>query len=201
MIRVNLVQGTLPWLRWRDGGLGGSDAPVVMGVSPYLTAEKLLLEKLGAEHRERNFAMRRGCRLEPQARAAVEKALGMPIAPCCGQDDAEDWLRCSFDGIDFWGEVTVEIKCPNIKEHLATLAGKVPEKYYPQCQHALLVSGTPKLVYASYSQKEGLAEDQQLALVEVRPDANYLTQLIAKEREFWGRVVSGRNRARKAVPA
>ena len=38
---INLEQGTYEWLEWRMGGLGASDAPVVMGVSPYSTSRTL----------------------------------------------------------------------------------------------------------------------------------------------------------------
>jgi len=37
----NLRQNSTDWHDWRRGGLGSSDAPVVMGNSPWMTPRKL----------------------------------------------------------------------------------------------------------------------------------------------------------------
>ena len=42
-----MEQEGFEWHKWRMGGIGSSDAPVVMGVSPYKTIEQLYLEKTG----------------------------------------------------------------------------------------------------------------------------------------------------------
>ena len=56
------------WLEWRRKGIGGSDAGVVLGVSPYKTARDVYFEKLGREpdvEDEGNWvAMEVGNRLE-----------------------------------------------------------------------------------------------------------------------------------------
>ena len=42
---VPLEQGSAAWLEWRGQGIGASDAPIVMGESPFMSAEELLREK------------------------------------------------------------------------------------------------------------------------------------------------------------
>ena len=40
-------QGSIPWLRWRHDGIGGSDAPALMGENPWRSANALFAEKSG----------------------------------------------------------------------------------------------------------------------------------------------------------
>ena len=76
--RREFQQGSEAWLDWRRGGVGASDAPAIMGVSPWMDVEALWLEKTGrATGRPSSFAMRRGQLLEPEARARPE-AVGEP---------------------------------------------------------------------------------------------------------------------------
>ncbi|MCJ7483244.1 MAG: YqaJ viral recombinase family protein, partial [Thermodesulfovibrionales bacterium] len=48
-IRLNFEQSTEEWLSWRRNGIGASDAPVVMGLSPWQKAGELLLLKTGQQ--------------------------------------------------------------------------------------------------------------------------------------------------------
>ena len=53
------------WLEERKKGLGGSDSPVVLGVSPFKTKRELWMEKRGLiEEPELTPAMKRGIVLE-----------------------------------------------------------------------------------------------------------------------------------------
>lgn len=72
---VHLTQGLPEWKTWRLQGLGGSDVAAIVGVSPYQdhTRAVVFAEKVHGIEREANFAMRRGNRLEPHARAAYER--------------------------------------------------------------------------------------------------------------------------------
>src|SRR5947207_2817387 len=71
------------WHEERRGGLGGSDAPVVMGVSLHKTPYMLWAEKRGmVPPAPPNPAMARGTALEPVARAAYEREVGGRMFPC-----------------------------------------------------------------------------------------------------------------------
>ena len=196
-------QGTPDWLAWRKGGLGASDAPVLMGVSPYTTREQLLAEKVTGERRETNFAMRRGNRLEPTARELYRIVRQCDAAPQCVMHDSIDWLLASLDGLchDHHGEEWIaEIKCWRWQNHDLCLGGVVPDEVYPQIQHQLLVTGLTRCDLVSYTEADRFSEHQRLAIIEVAANPEYQAELLAACAEFWAEVVEGRV-ARKAVMA
>ncbi|HVP15560.1 MAG TPA: YqaJ viral recombinase family protein [Terriglobales bacterium] len=184
--RRELDQNTPDWLAWRRGGIGASDAPVVMGVSPWMDLETLWLDKTGRlRPAPANGAMRRGQRLEPVARALYTRVTGIEVRPICLEHGTERWMRASFDGLSADGRVALEIKCPGASDHGTALRGCVPAKYVPQVQHLLAVSGAGVCHYWSFRDDEG-------ALVEVAPDPAYIARLIERERAFWRHVVEDR---------
>jgi hypothetical protein len=80
----------------------------------------------------------------------------------------------------------VEIKCPDKKvSHLSALEGTIPTAYWAQLQHLLMVSGADALDYASWWHGD-------LAIVEVKPDEEYIDRLMAAEHRFWRMVCDGR---------
>jgi putative phage-type endonuclease len=182
---INLEQGSKQWLYWRLGGLGGSDAPIIMGTSPWKTVEKLFDEKLGAPRDPvgpwQQKAMDRGNRLEPVARRIMENMLQECFANVCGESDEHPWMRLSSDGMSMDGAVMIEIKCPGKKDHAIAKAGKVPDKYVGQLQHSLAVGGADLIIYGSYRPEE----DKLPVLIEVRPDHAYISELIEREGAFW----------------
>ena len=44
-IEVNLSQGTPEWRKWRKGGFGASDIPVLMGENRWKSVNTLINEK------------------------------------------------------------------------------------------------------------------------------------------------------------
>lgn len=194
---IRITQGTPAWLTWRQGGIGGSDAAAILGLSPFATRENLLREKISRTEREMNFAMRRGVALEPEARALYEERHRCLSPPACVEHDQHSWMRVSLDGLasqrnlrEQWG---VEIKCGNWETHSATLAtGEVPEHYRPQCQWQLLVSDLPFLHYVSFTKHERFGEADRLATVVVDHDAELQARLLEECEKFWGEVLEGR---------
>jgi len=185
-VRLELQQNSGAWLAWRRGGVGASDAPVIMGVSPWMDLETLWLEKTGRHAgRPSSHAMRRGQVLEPEARERYIRATGVHVEPVCLEHATRDWMRASLDGLSADGEVVVEIKCPGGADHGRALDGEVPDKYVPQLQHLLAVSGAGLCHYWSYRDGEG-------ALIEVVPDRAYIRRLVEREHEFWRHVVADR---------
>jgi putative phage-type endonuclease len=70
-------QATAEWAEARRSGIGGSDAPVVVGESPYRSPYELWAEKLRlVQPPEENEAMTWGRRLEPVVAAAYTEATG-----------------------------------------------------------------------------------------------------------------------------
>jgi len=188
-----LEQGTPAWLSWRRQGVGASDATVLMGCdvpwpNPQTPRDLWLQKTARAPAQESTFAMRRGSRLEAPARMLYTQHTGIPVAPVCVEHAMHSWLRASLDGLDPWGEVVVEIKCPRKESHACALDGRVPDYYWPQVQHQLFVTGCPLLHYWSYSEHRDFGQ-AATALVEVRPDSAYQRKLLLAEWEFWARVL------------
>ncbi len=193
---VDLQQGTAAWLAWLRGGLGGSDAPAILGLSPWKTPERLLQELSGqVEPEESTFAMRRGQRLEPLGRAEYEHRTGVGMEPCCAEHDHTVWMRASLDGLNLLGDILVEIKWPKYTDHESALFGRVPDYYVAQVQHQLHVSGAQVAHYFSCSEHSRFALEDRFTLVEVRPDEGYIARLVAEESRFWERLQEERHAA------
>ena len=67
---LEIEQGTKRWLEERMSYIGGSDAPIIMGVSPWKTPYQLWEEKMGnvVEDKDKEFIFARGHRMEDKAR-------------------------------------------------------------------------------------------------------------------------------------
>ena len=172
------------WLDWRRQGIGASDAPAIMEVSPWSTPFQIWESKLyGNNSQMDNSAMARGRELEPVARAQVSKLLGVELKPLNAQSATIPWLRCSLDGIDPSGKIAVEIKCPRKPDHFVEINHKVPDNYFPQLQHQMAVMGLEGMYYFSFHGDKGV-------IVEVERDDKYIKeQLFPKEQQFWDMVL------------
>ena len=174
----SLVQGTEEWKALRQTKLGGSDSPIVMGVSKYLTPFQLWEIKLGLRQVETNSAMRRGSEMEDEARREFERIHNVSVFPDVVFHPEYDFLMASLDGISIDRSVIVEIKCVNRHDHQTALNGRVPDHYFPQLQHQLAVTGLPYMYYFSYDQLTP-------ATVIVQRDDVYIANMIKKEKEFY----------------
>jgi putative phage-type endonuclease len=172
------------WHQWRRAGIGSSDAAVILGVSPWRTPYQVWQEKVfGDSEQLDNSAMARGRELEPVARTWFEKAMNVSVFPKNKEHKDQSFIRASLDGIDMEEKVLVEIKCPNAADHLVALNKKVPEKYIPQVQHQLLVTGLPGMYYVSFDGSNG-------AIVEVARDNAYIKAMLLEEQKFWDMVLN-----------
>lgn len=167
------------WHEWRSQGIGASDAPVVMGVSPFKTLNQLWEEKVLGKKQEDNAAMARGRELEPKALDYFMAETGYLMdTQVMRKHPKLDWMRATLDGINDEEEILLEIKsCRECHD-------EVPEHYYPQLQHQMEVVGYDKMFYLSYDGTNG-------KILEVCKDETYVKEMIAKEEEFWLRVKEG----------
>lgn len=182
---VKLVQGTRAWLKWRSGGIGASDAPAIMGESPWKSSERLFREKTGRIVWGRTSeVMRRGTELEPEARSAYVRESGMRVDPACLQSMSLDWQRASLDGLSADGLAAVEIKCGEAVYRETEKTRKVPKHYLGQLQHIMAVTGLPAMHFWCYLPgRKGL-------LLEVQRDDRYIDLLLRMEADFWKRVIA-----------
>lgn len=196
MKTVNYTQGSPEWLAWREDGIGASEVPAVLGLSPHVTRARLLDQKVRLTQSAPNPAMLRGQALEDTARRLYEDVTGSAISPACCEHPRYPWLRASLDGVTFDRSHLVEIKCPNMADHLAAVAGEVPKHYYAQVQAQMLVTGIDRADYVSYHPEA----DEPMAIVSVRADKAMQERIVAECTAFWSEVCAARDGASNVRP-
>lgn len=181
---IAVKQNTVQWKEWRDRGLGASDAPIVMGDSPWTTRFELWAYKTGLmarpeanEYQKR--AMQRGHDLEPTVRKWYEKLIGKKFPATSFEHNEFSFLRASLDGYNEELNINLEIKCPGKVDHGLAMAGKVPKKYYAQLQMQMLVSGAPNTAYVSWDGEESFVR------LGVSADEQYQAKLLAAMLDMW----------------
>lgn len=172
--------GTKEWLEIRRTKICASDAPILMGVSPYCTPLQLYHRKINGREIEQTAAMKRGSDMEEEARNAFEQMTGHFVAPEFRISEDYDWMAASFDGINEQG-VVVEIKCPNKKDHELAINGKVPEHYIYQCYHQMVVAKVNEMYYFSYSPYHL----DPCAIVKVENPQCLIQRMLSKEQQFY----------------
>lgn len=178
MQRVNVKQGDPEWYQFRRTHIGASDAISIMGMSPWKSTLELYEDKVFQLDQKENSYMYRGKQLEPIALEEFERETGLIMFPGVFVHDRLNWMCASFDGITLEEDAIVEIKCPGKKDHSVALNGMVPDKYMPQLQHQLFISGLNFAYYYSFDGCKGI-------ILEVKRDQEFIDKLIEKEFEFW----------------
>lgn len=174
-----MEQGTKDWLEFRKDKIGASDAPIIMGVSPYKTPYELWCEKVGLKDKQYvTEYMERGIRLECEARSYAIRKLETLFQPEVLIHPKFRWMIASMDGINMLERKALEIKCPGKEDHQMALDKVIPPKYFPQLQHQLEVTGLDMIYYLSFDGKEG-------CFIEVERDKNFIGKLLLKEQEFY----------------
>jgi putative phage-type endonuclease len=175
-----LHQNTPEWQHWRRQGIGASDAPVIMGETPFKTPKTLWSLKTGRiEEEPAGPAARRGRELERFARRAYERQTGIQMEPLCLVHEGFEWMRASLDGLSFDGSTLLEIKCPlSLRDRASAREGRIPSQYHAQLQHQLEVSRAERAHYWSFHGSDGI-------LIEIRPDREYAERLVEAEATFW----------------
>lgn len=182
---LTLEQNTPEWLEFRRTKIGASDAPIIMGVSPYKKVTQLFEEKFtGISHTREHFGMKAGKELEPIALSLLNSSLEANLQPYVVQSCDHPFLIASLDGYDPIRKIACEIKAPCHEDHALAISGLVPSKYYPQLQHQLFVSGLDSIIYCSY-------RDFDIATVIVSADPEYQREMFDKEKLFYKSLCQG----------
>jgi len=184
-----MEQNTEAWLEWRGEALGSSDAPIILGISPYKSPYELWLEKTGRKQPDQEkFAFALGHRAEPYIRALAEKRLGEQFEPGLVRSKDYPFMQASLDGRNFSLDVLMEIKVNEADTH-KLIPGKeeaLPEHHYWQMQHQLLVTGGERCMYVSAPFREDFSDlvEDDLHIMTVKPAWAASQKLIRAEAEF-----------------
>ncbi len=153
MQTVELQQGTPEWHAFRAAHYTASDAPAMLGISPYKTRNELLREKKLGITPELDAAtqarMAKGHEYEAQARSVAEVEMGEELYPVVGVCAAHPKLAASFDGITMDGCVVWEHKTLNDTIRAAAAKGEIPEHHRAQLEQQLLVAGADKAIFCA----------------------------------------------------
>ncbi len=181
---VDLEQGSPEWLAFRRQHIGASDAPAIMGDSPWKTPFNVWQEKLGiAPETQQSFAMRRGVELEPRARSIYAKVTGEDVKPVVALSTQYPFMMASLDG--YGKDHLVEIKHPGKEDHALAKRGIIPKKYRYQLIQALLVLGREEIDYMSCGQDE---DDFVILPFSLLSSSEEAGALVVKEAQFWEKV-------------
>lgn len=173
------------WLKLRRQGIGGSDAPVIMGASPWKTVMDLWLEKTGEYtiEDEDNERMYWGRILEDIVAQEFVRRTGIKVRKCNRllTHPRHKWMIGSVDRLIVGEKAGLEIKTAN------TFAaedwnGGIPEYYYPQVQHYI------EVCQADYWWVAVLLGGQEFKTYKVLRDDAYIKDLVEAEMDFWRRV-------------
>lgn len=178
-----LEQGSDEWKRVRKLHVTATDAAIICGVSPYSTAHKLWLRKMGLEPEEKeNSAMRRGSEMEPIAREWVEKNQGFTCKPAVVFSKEHPFMMASLDGISECGMFIVEIKCGEKSYELAS-RGTIPDYYIYQLMTQMLCAEVQYGFYVAFNGETGI-------IIKVERDQNLIDKIICKAKEFYECMIS-----------
>jgi putative phage-type endonuclease len=193
IIFIPVEQNTPEWQELRKNKIGASDAPIIMGVSPWSTMFQLWQEKLGLRKGiPCNRAMQLGKIQEEKARIEFQEITGIIVRPKVVQHPDYEFMISSLDGIDCACENIVEIKCSGKEDHKLALEGKVSEKYYPQLQHQLSCTSLQKIYYFSryFGDDNYFGERDNKVVFTQAVDNSYIKNMIDEEIKFWDCVES-----------
>jgi len=148
----NLTQGSDAWHAYRLQHFNASDAPAMLGVSPYKTRSQLLHELHTGLTPEVDQATQRrfddGHAAEAAARPLAEQIIGEDLFPVVGSDGE---LSASFDGLTIDDRIVWEHKLMNVDLAYSLADGVIPDQYHPQLEQQLLVSGAEKVLFMGTS--------------------------------------------------
>lgn len=150
---VQLIQGSPEWLSHRRNHRNASDAPAMMGVSPYKPRAQLLRELATGIVPDVDEATQRrfddGHQFEALARPLAEKIVGEDLYPCVGVDGR---FSASFDGLTIDDGTAFEHK--TLGENLRSLmdnadftGADLPEQYRVQMEQQCMVSGARRVLF------------------------------------------------------
>lgn len=156
MIQHDLVQGSPEWLAYRKDHFNASDAPAMMGVSPYKTRAQLLHEMHTGLSAEVDAATQRrfddGHRFEALARPIASKILGEDLYPVTG---SAGLLSASFDGLTMLEDVAFEHKTLNDDLRSVMVDGcdgdALPMHYQVQMEQQCMVAECPSVLFMASS--------------------------------------------------
>lgn len=177
------------WIKWRNKGIGGSDASIICGVNKYKSPIELWMEKTGMiEPTEAGEAAYWGTILEPIVREEFSKATGIEVGieKSILQHPVHDFMLANVDGVIIhpdYGGCIFEAKTSS-SYRADEWENSIPEEYQLQVQHYMAVTGFKAAFVAV------LIGGNTFKWKLVERDDELIEMLIILEESFWNCVVT-----------
>lgn len=178
------------WLKYRTGGIGGSDVSIIAGINPFKSVHQLWLEKTGQvepEQTESEFA-HFGTLLEPIVRKEFTERTGIKVRQkhMLLQSEEYPFMYADLDGvINEDGELAIFEAKTASQYKMDTWEEDVPAGYILQVQHYMAVTGAKKTYIAA------LVGGNHFVYHVVERDEVMIAKIIAMEKFFWETHVLG----------
>lgn len=168
----------------RSEYVGGSDIPVILGLSKYKAQYELAREKAGIVEPEKisNPYIQFGNRMEPQIRDYINTVNSLNFKPDTFIDK-DDMIRSNVDGIDLENQILLEIKT-----HGANPTEKVYEAQMQLYFHQTGCSYGWLAMYRRPADFDLEFDKANLKIKEIERDQGYIEKILDAIETFWIRV-------------
>lgn len=170
------------WLKYRQGGIGGSDAGAICGLNPWSTAVTVYMDKIGQiEEIVDNEAMRQGRDFEQYVADRFTEYTGKKVRRENAILTNPDYpfMFANVDRLVVGEDAGLECKTANAYGADKWADGKVPEHYELQCHHYMAVTGAKAWYIACVILGKGFVVQK------IERDEDVIRDLVAIEKEFW----------------
>lgn len=160
--------------------MGASDAPIILGLSPYKKPYTLWQEKCGLRQPKPlpPALEERAKKIEDAARATIEIESGHNYPPLCAEDETKSWLHVSFDGYCQELNIIMEAKYVGFGKD----TGKIPASHWIQMQYQMAIANADRVVYMRSN--DGVSFPSLL----VKEDKAYQQMMMVEIEKFWDAV-------------
>ncbi len=149
-----MEQNSFDWLKWRQGRLGSSDIPAIMGTCKYRTRLDVYESKFGTPEDKTSYIMEEGKREEAKVRAAFELRTGHEYPPQTVESAEYPFLGASVDGWNPSLKEGLEAKLVGEKVFIEAQLGQIPLNYMDQVQYQMAICGSKRWHYVCSNKKE-----------------------------------------------
>ena len=170
------------WLKYRQKGIGGSDAGAICGVNPYSTALKIYQDKTSDEPESlESESMRQGRELEDYVAKRFTEATGKKVrrSNYLYQHDQYAFMLANVDRLVVGEDAGLECKTASAFSADKWKDGSVPEHYILQCMHYMAVTGA-KAWYLAV-----VLLGKEFKWQKIERDEEMIRDLIKIEQDFW----------------
>ena len=178
------------WLRYRKGGITGTDAGAITGMNPYVSAFQVYQDKISDTFSdEDNESMRQGRDLEEYVAERFCEATGLKVRKANGiyQNEDHPIMLADFDRLIVGQKAGLECKTVSPYSSDKWKEDAIPLHYQMQVQHYLAVSGFDCWYIAA------LIFGKDFIVHKIERDEELINNLISIEEYFWNNYVVPRN--------